>query len=568
MKKIYSSSVSNSAPKSPKVTKVVGENGDVQFSSSGSGIIDLLANGADKFIQKSNQDAVNKFKTLVLNAFKENKDLTKKAARYFLDSENGQNLKEQTPLLLAILTNELSFEDVIKILTINPEGEEGALALNEVDYLTMVRTLSWNHYLNGRDSKLGFGTCRAFAEIIFNDPYCLQKVLQFRSRNLQYDTTNDHQVGIIDVLGIIRNFKSPKMPEELAKEYDEYLYPRYRRQRYHVKPQTALGKKYYQFFKGELKSGEVPNGISFDKVMSMGNKAAIRKMIIDGRLSNTQFKINLNTVIELLTDNEIEQVFSKRKFNLFPHEILGMAKAFLIGTAYTKANNKGVEIANEMLKTSIREYKTKVKENVIFLGDTSGSMRIPLSEKSTIYRDDFSSFMSYFASQVCSHKTFGVWDSDAHLFDNKGKCDIKEFLTTQMSSNANTNVYNAIVSTGQYFANKPKEQIPTTICLISDMQFDQVINPRYSFAKSKTESLSVEAAKKEYKKITGITPKIVFWNVDGRTVPSTKNDDVLLISGFSANTADIIFGILNENTKTESKLEREDLVKVIDSRYK
>lgn len=564
MKKIYSS-VQNSI--SPTVNKVIGENGDTQFTSTGSGIVDLISNGADKFLQKEHIDSVKRFSTLVENAFKENPTMTKKIARYFLDQENGQGLKEQTPLLIAVLNDRLSYDDVMKILTINPTGFDGAIEPSNVDYLTLVRILAWHHYLNGKSSKLGFGTCRAFAEIIHKDPNALAKIYQIRSKNIAYDSKNNFQVGIIDILGITRNFAFPVMPETIKQEYENYLWPRYRNQKYATKPFTAYGKKIRQFFKNELPSGEVPHGVSFTQVLSTGNKAAIRKMMTDGRLSNTQIKLNLNTAIELLTNDEINSLVEKRNFNLFPHEIYALGLAFGKGTANTQPNPKGIEIANNMLAKMVKEYKAnKGLKNVLFLGDTSGSMYPKLSEKSSVSRAEFSAFMSYFSGLVCPHGTFGIWDNSAHLYRVGNKVEIESFYKNIQPSNANTNVVNAIKTTADFFSNS-KHIAPETICLISDMQFDQATS-EYDYINNKRTSVSIQVALDYYKEKIGFIPSMVFWNVAAPTVPSAEEKGVMMISGFSANTLGMILGIQETNTTKEKTLERKDVVELINNIYK
>lgn len=71
-----------------------------------------------------------------------------------------------------------------------------------------------------------------------------------------------------------------------------------------------------------------------------------------------------------------------------------------------------------------------------------------------------------------------------------------------------------------------QEDLPSTIVIISDMEFDA--------ACGRTNNL--EAIKKQYTQAGYITPKIVFWNVKGRVgnVPAQANEkDVALVSGAS-----------------------------------
>lgn len=77
--------------------------------------------------------------------------------------------------------------------------------------------------------------------------------------------------------------------------------------------------------------------------------------------------------------------------------------------------------------------------------------------------------------------------------------------------------------------------MPKQILIISDMEFDEGVyyngNP-------------LEESQVEFKKYGYQLPKLVFWNVCGRTntIPMTQNDlGVYLISGFSPNVLSIVF---------------------------
>ena len=63
-------------------------------------------------------------------------------------------------------------------------------------------------------------------------------------------------------------------------------------------------------------------------------------------------------------------------------------------------------------------------------------------------------------------------------------------------------------------------------------------------------NLRVKWAKRFFEKEGFIFPKIVFWNVAGRTggLPVTKNDnDVIMVSGFSTNLLESMLDIENFN---------------------
>lgn len=85
-----------------------------------------------------------------------------------------------------------------------------------------------------------------------------------------------------------------------------------------------------------------------------------------------------------------------------------------------------------------------------------------------------------------------------------------------------------------------KEECPTHLLIISDMEFDRCTDYEPNF----------KHWKKQYQKNNLEMPKIVFWNVAGGTrgVHVTKNEDgVILVSGFSPAIFKGIFDIENYN---------------------
>lgn len=85
---------------------------------------------------------------------------------------------------------------------------------------------------------------------------------------------------------------------------------------------------------------------------------------------------------------------------------------------------------------------------------------------------------------------------------------------------------------------KSKEDCPSHLVIISDMEFDSCTNKKTNYQKWK-----------ELYQENGLEmPKIVFWNVAGniKGIPTTKNEnDVALVSGFSPTIFKGLFDIEN-----------------------
>jgi hypothetical protein len=126
---------------------------------------------------------------------------------------------------------------------------------------------------------------------------------------------------------------------------------------------------------------------------------------------------------------------------------------------------------------------------------------------------------------------FITFSDRPYLCEIKGKT-IKEMVENIPSIVANTNIdkaFELILKTAKKNKIKQKE-LPSHLLIISDMEFDVGV-----YSKNQT---NFEGWKQSFKEEGYELPKIIFWNVAGRTygVPATKFDnDVAMISGFSTN---------------------------------
>lgn len=84
--------------------------------------------------------------------------------------------------------------------------------------------------------------------------------------------------------------------------------------------------------------------------------------------------------------------------------------------------------------------------------------------------------------------------------------------------------------------NLSQSQIPETLYVFSDMQFNDATGENSCYGYSKRSPTNFEAIKAKYKQYGYVPPKIVFWNLRANTVdfPTSSNEhDVALVSGFS-----------------------------------
>ena len=175
--------------------------------------------------------------------------------------------------------------------------------------------------------------------------------------------------------------------------------------------------------------------------------------------------------------------------------------------------------------------------NVLVVADTSGSMTcyggLPYAasvglalytaeHNKGVFKDKFITF----SSRPIFQEVKGASISDRihnvkSIVDNTDVDKVFELILNSMKS-----------------SNSTQEDLPSHIIIISDMEFDNGV-----YSKGGT---NFQGWKKAFAEHGYTLPKIVFWNVAGRTngLPVTKNDkDVVMVSGFSTNLLESIFKV-------------------------
>ena len=181
-------------------------------------------------------------------------------------------------------------------------------------------------------------------------------------------------------------------------------------------------------------------------------------------------------------------------------------------------------------------------ENVLCVVDGSGSMLCPVGEGNTTALHVSNALGVYFAERMggAYHNRFITFSNTPKYVDLSACRTLKEKLELAFSNNdcTNTNIeatFRLILETA--VRNRLRqEELPATILIISDMEFDQAMWGR------NTDTLfgiiKMKFAAHGYK-----VPKLVFWNVNSRTnvIPVRENRlGVGLVSGFSVNICNMV----------------------------
>lgn len=216
---------------------------------------------------------------------------------------------------------------------------------------------------------------------------------------------------------------------------------------------------------------------------------------------------------------------------LMPHDIV---------TGYTSRRGWNVELnaIDASLEALWKNLPNALQgaENVLCVVDGSGSMLCPVSGNTTALHVS-NALGIYFAERLqgAYYNKFITFSHAPKYVDLSACRTLREKLELAFANNdcTNTNIeatFDLILETAVRNRLQQKE-LPQTVLIISDMEFDQATygcNTNALFA-----NISAKFARYGYK-----LPRLVFWNVNSRTnvIPLRENAlGVGLVSGFSVN---------------------------------
>lgn len=177
-------------------------------------------------------------------------------------------------------------------------------------------------------------------------------------------------------------------------------------------------------------------------------------------------------------------------------------------------------------------------KNALVVADVSGSMSgdpMSVSVSLALY------FAERNKGQFQNHFiTFSQKPTLQRIIGNNLKEKIKNLESAHWDMSTNLQAVFDLVLRTAVFNNTPVEEIPSTLYIISDMEFDSVCD-RHT---------NLEVIRSKYNQSGYTAPNLVFWNVNasGRNVPAQFNEQgVAMVSGFSP----VIFKMAVENKTPE-----------------
>lgn len=199
---------------------------------------------------------------------------------------------------------------------------------------------------------------------------------------------------------------------------------------------------------------------------------------------------------------------------------------------------------------ALPNYLEDTDERMVVLSDTSGSMGTPVA--GSIQAVDVSQGLALYCSAKIPeenpfHKKFIGFCDEGRFKDWNGMSFSEAVSSRQVFDRAvgPTRIdaaLDSILKTAKFF-NLTNQQIPTTLLIVSDMQFHQGTGAG-PFGRSKNRSMTeVNKALSRWEKAGYKKPKIVYWNVAGYAgSPETvMSNNVALVSGFSPAILKAIF---------------------------
>ena len=221
----------------------------------------------------------------------------------------------------------------------------------------------------------------------------------------------------------------------------------------------------------------------------------------------------------------------------FPHEIVSK-----YGRGYRMEYDQSLEAYWKNLKPCVG-----LKDTIV-VRDGSGSMTSTVGG-TNISALDVSTALAIYCSQYLEGSfkdKFITFSSQAKLIDLSSYGSLKTKLERTYGEDdcSNTNIQNVfelILNTAVESNMKP-EELPSTVLIISDMEFDPSSNSSW-YGGFNAGSNVFKLMDQKFKAAGYKLPKIAFWNVNSRTgtIPCKYNENgVLLISGFSQNVLSMV----------------------------
>ena len=286
---------------------------------------------------------------------------------------------------------------------------------------------------------------------------------------------------------------------------------------------------------------------------------------------------------KFLSNHNLEQVYldwiisqKSAKFTGYPYELVRKVRD--LGITLSKkslASQVSILTADAQFKHLIEQAKAdnRINENVLVCLDTSGSMNQSVDGLKKITCLDIAISLALFFSELNTgefHKTVMMFDNVVTPYKVVGNSLHEQIEHLPRVGSGGTNfmgVAQELIKIHRYNPTVPLETYPTTILVVSDMQFNSVPYYYNGDDKKTNYEATVASLKSEFPADWVDNLKFIWWNCAGRK--QTFESDAfkpgsIIASGFDGNLINLIMGMepkVNKVTGEKTLPTAEDIVK-------
>ena len=332
-----------------------------------------------------------------------------------------------------------------------------------------------------------------------------------------------------------------KITNNLAKEFSSYM---------------GITFKEYNKLKASGKAHD------FQKLICSRNYDALNWNHIPGRA------LNLLVTSKFLTNHNLKEEYTKwimeqpvAKFTGYVFELARKLREARGGRGYRYGINVPIEVKHTLdaqFKGLVDKARAdgKITENVWCCLDTSGSMSRGVAGLKNITCEDIASSLALFFADLNSgpfHNKVIMFDDVSYPYDMKGESFCERIMNLPSVGCGGTNFQSAvdeIIKIRKEHPEIPLEQYPTTILVVSDMQFNPV---SYGWRSRRTEPTNYEYSKNALKAVFPSdfvdNMKFIWWDCASRYGNTDYEGDCstpgcYFFSGFDGS---IISMLMNED---------------------
>ena len=210
-------------------------------------------------------------------------------------------------------------------------------------------------------------------------------------------------------------------------------------------------------------------------------------------------------------------------------------------------------------------------ENIMVIQDGSGSMYQPVDGNSSVQAEEVATALSIYFAERCAgqfHNRFMTFGARPRFVDINNCQNLQEKIEVTLKNTdcSNTNieaVFKLLLNTA-IKNNMKQSDLPKTLLMISDMEFDCMTSGR-------TDKAMFDDFAKEYERYGYELPRLVFWNICSRTgtIPVRENaNGVALVSGYSVNIMNMVLSNELDPYKCLLKQLNTERYQIIEDKFK